>query len=67
MYDIDKKYRIPKKEISCPSCGKVYGYRNTKVCEKCEECNNCCRCDKPLLKLANKFITENLGYNKFER
>lgn len=31
MYNIDKKYRIPVEEISCPGCGRKYGHHKTKV------------------------------------
>lgn len=41
MYDIDKKYLIPKKHISCPGCGRRYGHHNTKVDIISEECSSC--------------------------
>jgi len=58
--DISKKYNIPKKYISCPKCGRVYGHHNSKVCENCEECSTCCSCGNTQLVTAEKFIEENM-------
>lgn len=41
MYNIDKKYRVPIEEISCPGCGQKYGHHNTKVDTISEECSAC--------------------------
>lgn len=35
---------LPREEVSCPACGKIYGYSETSVCKGCEECSKCCRC-----------------------
>jgi hypothetical protein len=40
---IVEKWGLPKEEVSCPSCGRIYGYRRTKVCVECEECEPCCK------------------------
>jgi len=41
MYDIDKKYRIPVEEISCPGCGRKYGHHKTTVDTISQECSAC--------------------------
>lgn len=41
MYNIDKKYRIPVEEISCPVCGRKYGHHKTKVDIISQECSTC--------------------------
>jgi hypothetical protein len=41
MYKIDKKYRIPIEEISCPGCGRRYGHNRTKVDTISQECSSC--------------------------
>ena len=58
MYDIDKKYGVPKEEISCPGCGRRYGHHKTKVCRNCEECSSCCRCGAQDLVDADIFIKQ---------
>ena len=40
--NVSKRYGIPKEEISCPDCGRVYGHHNTFVCHECERCSKCC-------------------------
>lgn len=42
--EIVEKWGLPRKDVSCPYCGRVYGHHNTKVCMTCEECSKCCRC-----------------------
>lgn len=59
---IDKKYRVPIEEISCPGCGQRYGHHNTKVCEECAECSTCCWCDDKTLISPEEFIEEVIGY-----
>lgn len=44
MYDIIEKYGLPRKYVSCPGCGQLYGHHNTKGCLNCAECSKCCRC-----------------------
>lgn len=44
IFDIAKKYGVPRKYVSCPGCGQMYGHHNTKVCSYCEECSKCCSC-----------------------
>ena len=56
QYDIVEKYGYPRKEISCPSCGKVYGAYGRKVCTECAECSKCCECVSPNLIDAEAFI-----------
>lgn len=41
MYDIIEKYGLPRKYVSCPGCGRVYGHHNTKVDINSEECSSC--------------------------
>ena len=41
MNNIDKKYGVPIENISCPGCGKKYGYYNRKVDINSEECSKC--------------------------
>lgn len=53
MSDIHPKYGVPKEDISCPCCGKVY---RGKVCANCEECRKCCTCDSPDLVSATAMI-----------
>ena len=38
---IDKKYKIPVGEISCPGCGQKYGHHKTKVDIHSQECSTC--------------------------
>lgn len=69
---LDKLYRIPSKEISCPGCGQKYGHHNTSVCPDCQECSKCCvdskralqldSCNKENYMSAKKYIEEILGY-----
>jgi len=47
MSDIVEKYGLPKKMVSCPHCGQLYGRKNRKVCLYCEECSKCCVCLVP--------------------
>ncbi len=60
------KWGLPKDEVSCPSCGKIYGHHRTKVCSQCEECEPCCKarpinqCDGSGLVTADQFV-EKLG------
>ncbi len=75
--NINKKYGIPKEEISCPSCGLVYGHHNTKVNKITEECSSCDKVRKnvygdndinnienkeEMLISAKEFIENILGY-----
>lgn len=68
-YDIDKKYGVPVKEISCPGCGQKYGHHNTKVDVNTQECSSCAKefHDKKTLNLisAKEFIENNLGIKSF--
>lgn len=41
MYSIDKKYRVPVEEISCPGCGRRYGHHKTTVDTISQECSSC--------------------------
>lgn len=41
MYEIDEKYGVPLKEISCPGCGQRYGHDDTGVDMNSEECADC--------------------------
>ena len=63
MCNIDKKYLIPLKEISCPSCGQRYGHHNTKVDKISEECSKCARRRYVSVELisADDFIQSILG------
>ena len=68
MYDIDKKYGIPIKEISCPGCGRKYGHHKTKVDLNSEECSSCCKQynrENVELVEAKYFIEEILEYKPF--
>lgn len=65
MYDIDKKYRIPIEEISCPGCGRKYGHHRTKVDINSQECSSCCKeynLEDVKLVDAKYFIEEILEY-----
>lgn len=53
---IDSNYGVPEEDISCPACGRKYGYHKTKVCSVCEECSNCCMCLLPRPMDAREFI-----------
>jgi len=57
QYNIVDKFGLPKEMVSCPSCGKVYGAHNRKVCINCEECSKCCQCGSIHID-ANKFVEE---------
>lgn len=50
MYSIDKKYRVPVEEISCPGCGRRYGHHKTTVDTLTQECSSC---------------VKNFGYKEF--
>ena len=67
MYNIDKKYRIPVDEISCPGCGQKYGHHNTKVDLISQECSSCVKnSNKPMELVTSKEFIENvLGYLPF--
>lgn len=57
-YDIHPTYGVPKEDISCPGCGRVYV---GKVCLRCEECKKCCACTDPALmdaKAVKEYISE---------
>jgi len=41
MYNIDKKYGVPIKNLTCPGCGLKYGHHRTKVDLNSEECSKC--------------------------
>lgn len=53
MNDIVKKYGLPRKEVSCPSCGQLYGHHNTLVDEISEECAPCARVYKKPMRLVD--------------
>lgn len=61
MYNIDEKYVVLVKDISCPGCGQKYGHHNTKVDINSEECSKCAKDlgykDVELVK-SDKFIEE---------
>lgn len=68
MYNIDKKYKIPIKEISCPGCGRKYGHHKTKVDTISQECSSCVKLfnyKKYNLVEASLFIEEYLGFKPF--
>jgi len=68
MDNIDKKYGVPVKEISCPACGQKYGHHNTKVDKISEECSKCAKkFEYKNIKLvsAEDFIQKTLGYIPF--
>lgn len=46
MNDINKKYGVPNKMVSCPGCGLVYGHHNTKVDTISQECSTCVKAFK---------------------
>lgn len=50
------KYGVPRKYVSCPGCGQIYGHHNTEVCENCEECDRYCRCNNKKMVNAKEFI-----------
>lgn len=67
-HNTNKKYGVPKEEISCPGCGQVYGHHNTKVDINSQECSKCAEnSEYPDIELmeADKYITEVLGYKPF--
>ncbi len=68
MYNIDKKYGIPVKEISCPGCGRKYGHHNTKVDVNSEECSSCVKefgYEDVEFVTAKEFIETILGCHPF--
>ena len=56
QYDIVEKYGLPRKDVSCPSCGNIYGAYNRRVCTTCEECSKCCSCGNSGFVSAIQFI-----------
>ena len=54
--EIVEKWGLPRKDVSCPSCGELYGSHNTKVCVDCEECSRCCVCGSNNFVIAEIFI-----------
>jgi hypothetical protein len=58
MDDIVERYGLPRKYVSCPVCGQVYGHHNTGVCSVCEECSTCCTCedDDRDIESADQFV-----------
>lgn len=68
MYEIDKKYGVPKEEISCPGCGLRYGHHNTKVDINSHECSKCVKefkRDNVKLISAKEYIENYLGIHPF--
>lgn len=67
MYDINNDYGVPNEEISCPSCGQVYGTNHPLVDANSGECGQCARemgyNDINLID-ASEFIEKYLGYSK---
>jgi hypothetical protein len=63
MY-IDKKYGVPKEEISCPGCGLKYSHHNTLVDTISQECSKCCeyRDNETNFISGTSYIEEILGY-----
>jgi hypothetical protein len=55
-HDIIEKFGLPRKEVSCPSCGRVYGAYKRKVCINCQECSKCCECGKSGFVSAEQFV-----------
>jgi len=39
---IHPRWGVPYEEVSCPGCGKEYGYLKLRVCTECQECERCC-------------------------
>jgi len=64
MCDIDKKYGVPREEISCPSCGQKYGHHKTKVDTNTQECVPCAKLRGGEINeiTAEEFIEKTLGY-----
>ena len=58
MTDYVKKYGLPRKMVSCPYCGDLYGTKNRQVCVNCEECSKCCECLVPKFVSVEAFITQ---------
>lgn len=58
LYDIVEEFGLPRELCSCPGCGRIYGFKNRKVCKNCEECEKCCTCNKKKLVDAHKFVSE---------
>ncbi len=66
MSEIDEKYRLPLKEISCPGCGQRYGHDDTDVDMDSGECSECVeRFGYKVTQLvsAEYFIEKVLGYS----
>lgn len=61
QYNIHPVYKIPREEISCPSCGRIYGHHKTKVDPISEECSTCALkmgVDKSSFISAEEFINK---------
>ena len=58
QYDIVEKYGLPKKDVSCPACGQVYGTHNRKVSSNCQECSQCCFCKDKNMINADDFVRD---------
>lgn len=56
QYDIVEKFGLPRKDVSCPSCGRVYGAYKRRVCTNCHECSKCCNCDHSGFVSAIQFV-----------
>lgn len=56
------RWNHPDEEVSCPSCGKLYGHHKTIVCKGCEEYSACHkprnekRCPTPIFVDADTFV-----------
>lgn len=40
--EIHPEYGVPKEDISCPGCGRLY--TTARGCLACDECIRCCAC-----------------------
>jgi hypothetical protein len=58
QYDIAEKYGLPRKHVSCPACGQVYGAYGRKVCNNCQECSQCCFCKDKKMIDADDFVRD---------
>lgn len=67
MNEIDEKYRVPVKQISCPGCGHKYGHDDTGVDINSEECSKCAlKYEDKRLVSAEEFIETVLGYTPLQ-